>query len=127
MCRTCYGGTNLFRCPGRFRAPRRERDRKGINMEMIKYYAKEVVKNKDGHKYWEASNSQLAGYVYDEVKQSVPEAKYYNFEGLQIITTNDKQEHSLLSTLEVMEDLCNERIIQIHRLRDQIYGGATDV
>ena len=43
---------------------------------MIKYYAKEVVKNKDGHKYWEASNSQLAGYVYDEVKQSVPEAKY---------------------------------------------------
>ena len=85
-------------------------------MEMIKYCAKEVVKNKDGHKYWEASNSQLAGYVYDEVKQSVPEAKYYNFEGLQIITTN-----------EVMEDLCNERIIQIHRLRDQIYGGATDV
>ena len=33
----------------------------------------------------------------------------------------------MLSTLEVMEDLCNERIIQIHRLRDQIYGGATDV
>ena len=118
----------LFKwCPARCRAPRRERDQKGINMELIKHYAKEVVKNKDGHKYWEASNSQLAGYVYDEVKQSVPEAKYYNFEGLQIITTNDKQEHSLLSTLEVMEDLCNERIIQIHRLRDQIYGGATDV
>lgn len=96
-------------------------------MELIKHYAKEVVKNKDGHKYWEASNSQLAGYVYDEVKQSVPEAKNYNFEGLQIITTNDKQEQSLLSTLEVMEDLCNERIIKIHRLRDQIYGGATDV
>ena len=93
-------------------------------MKMIKYCAKEIVKNKDGHKYWEASNSQLAGYVYDEVKQSVPEAKYYNFEGLQIITTNDKQEQSLLSTLE---DLCNKRIIHIHRLRDQIYGGATDV
>lgn len=96
-------------------------------MELIKHYAKEVVKNKDGHKYWEASNAQLAGCVYEEVKQSVPEAKYYNFEGLQIITTNDKQEQSLLSTLEMMEDLCNERIIQIHRLRDQIYGGDTDV
>ena len=57
----------------------------------------------------------------------MPEAKYYSFDGLQIITTNDKQEQSLLSTLEVMEDLCNERIIQIHRLRDQIYGGDADV
>lgn len=96
-------------------------------MRDISYFVSEVLRYKDGHEYWEACNLQLATQVYDEVKQSVPEAKYYNFEGLQIITTNDKQEQSLLSTLEVMEDLCNERIIQIHRLRDQIYGGATDV
>lgn len=96
-------------------------------MEMIKYCAKEVVKNKDGHKYWEASNSQLATQVYEEVKKSVPEAKYYNFEGLQIITTNDKQRKSLLSTMELMEDLCNSRLAAIQKLRKQIYGGDADV
>ena len=63
----------------------------------------------------------------EEVKQSVPEAKYYNFEGLQIITTNDRQEQSLLSAMELMEDLCNSRLIAIQKLRKQICGGVTDV
>ena len=63
----------------------------------------------------------------EEVKKSVPEAKYYNFEGLQIITTNDKQRKSLLSTIELMEDLCNSRLAAIQKLRKQIYGGNADV
>ena len=91
------------------------------------HFVSDVLRNKDGNEYWEACNLQLAEYVYEEVKQSVPEAKYYNFEGLQIITTNDRQEQSLLSTVELMEDLCNSRLIAIQKLRKQIYGGVTDV
>mgnify|MGYP000797754106 CR=1 FL=1 len=72
-------------------------------MRDISYFVTEVLRYKDGHEYWEACNLQLATQVYEEVKKSVPEAKYYNFEGLQIITTNDKQRKSLLSTMELME------------------------
>ena len=96
-------------------------------MKDISYCVTEVLRYKDGHEYWEACNLQLATQVYEEVKKSVPEAKYYNFEGLQIITANDKQRKSLLSTLELMEDLCNSRLAAIQKLRKQIYGGDADV
>ncbi len=92
-----------------------------------KYFVNEILKNKDGHKYWEACNLQLAKEVYAEVKKSVPEAKCYTFENLQIITTNEKQEETLLSTLEILEDLCNNRLCKIEKLRDEIYGGDADV
>lgn len=96
-------------------------------MRDIRYFVSEVLRYKDGHEYWEACNLQLATQVYEEVKKSVPEAKYYNFEGLQIITTNEKQRKSLLSTMELMEDLCNSRLATIQKLRKQIYGGDADV
>lgn len=96
-------------------------------MRDISYFVSEVLRYKDGHEYWEACNLQLATQVYEEVKKSVPEAKYYNFEGLQIITTNDKQRKSLLSTMELVEDLCNSRLAAIQKLRKQIYGGDADV
>lgn len=96
-------------------------------MKDISYFVTEALRYKDSHEYWEACNLQLATQVYEEVKKSVPEAKYYNFEGLQIITTNDKQRKSLLSTMELMEDLCNSRLAAIQKLRKQIYGGDADV
>lgn len=96
-------------------------------MKDISYFVSEVLRYKDSHEYWEVCNLQLATQVYEAVKQSVPEAKYYNFDGLQIITTNDKQRKSLLSTMELLEDLCNSRLIAIQKLRKQIYGGDTDV
>ena len=88
------------------------------------HFVGEVIDGKNGNIYWSASNQKLSERVYERVKEMIPKAKYYEFEGLQFITVNDKQEDTLLKFLENLSDMYELKISEINAVRDQILEGS---
>lgn len=84
------------------------------------HFVEEVINGKSGSAYWSACNQQLAEQVYESVKEMIPKAKYYEFEGLQFITVNDEQEDTLLKFLENLSDMYELKIRAITAMRKQI-------
>lgn len=91
------------------------------------YYIKEILKGRRSKSYWSASNKRLAQYVFREIKEQIPEAKYYEYDGLQFVTVNHKQKKALLRMLETLEDLYNKKLGEINGLMQQIAGEVEDV
>ena len=91
------------------------------------YYAREVMSNKDGAEFWQSANESLAQRVYEQVKQEAPAAKLYVFSGVQVITTNQTQEETLLRFLEMEEDICSAKLNEIQEIRRQIEREDEDV
>lgn len=90
------------------------------------YYVAEVMRNRHESIYWSACNKGLAGCVFNEVKKQLPAARYYEYGGLQIITTNEQQERTLLNLVETEKDICEMRLNEIEALRRQITGEDED-
>lgn len=84
------------------------------------HFVKEVMRQKNKSGYWSACNQKLAEQVYERVKQMIPEAKYYEFDGIQFITTNPKQEKTLLKFFENLQDLHERKLCEIKKMVDQI-------
>lgn len=92
-----------------------------------KYYVAEVMRNRNESIYWSACNKGLAASVFNEVKKQLPAARYYEYGGLQIKTTNEQQERTLLNLVETEKDICEMRLNEIEALRRQITGEDEDV
>lgn len=84
------------------------------------HFVKEVIQNRNKSTYWSACNKELAEQVYERVKEMIPEAKYYEFDGIQFITTNHKQEKTLLRFFENLQDLHERKICKIKDMMCQI-------
>ena len=50
----------------------------------------------------------------------IPEAKYYEFDGVQFITVNEMQEKTLLLYFETLQDMYERKICEINDMRCQI-------
>ncbi len=92
-----------------------------------RYYAREVMNNKDGAEFWQSANESLAQRVYKQVKQEAPAAKLYVFSGVQVIATNQAQKETLLRFLEMEEDICSAKLNEIQEIRRKIEGESADV
>lgn len=84
------------------------------------YYVVEVLRGRYDSNYWSACNKDLAERVFDEIKKHIPEARYYEYGGLQIITTNKHQERTLLNLLDAEKDICEIRLSTINAIRRKI-------
>ncbi len=84
------------------------------------HFVKEVMREKYEKMYWSACNKELAEQVYERVKQMIPEAKHYEFDGIQFITTNQKQEKTLLKFFKNLQDLHERKLCEIKKMVDQI-------
>lgn len=84
------------------------------------HFVQEVMDYKNQSTYWSACNQKLAEQVYERVKQMIPEAKYYEFDGIQFITTNPKQEKILLKFFENLQDLHEKKLCEIKDMMCQI-------
>ena len=84
------------------------------------HFVREVMRKRNKSPYWSACNQKLAEQVYERIKQMVPEAKYYEFDGIQFITTNSKQEETLLKFFENLQDLHERKLCEIKKMVDQV-------
>lgn len=87
------------------------------------HFVKEVMHQKNKSMYWSACNQKLAEQVYERVKQMISKAKYYEFDGIQFITVNHKQEKTLLKFFENLQDLHERKLCEIKDMMCQILGG----
>lgn len=88
-------------------------------------FVADVMRQQNGSTYWSACNRKLAEQVYECVKEMIPKAKYYEFEGLQFITVNDEQEETLLYFIENLRDMYEHKICEINNMRCQIMEAGT--
>lgn len=84
------------------------------------HFVKEVIREKNKSPYWSACNKELAEQVYERVKQMIPEAKYYEFDGIQFITASPDQEKTLLKFFENLQDLHERKLCEIKDMMCQI-------